>query len=444
MARWATRIAPFAAWWTAERRRSVLSMGAAAAGIAYPWKTLADRREALPAIEATSVLVAIPLLLAFLFACHCAARAYPRLPTAIRRRPQFVLHLVLWSVVATAWAAPEGAARGIACVLGIMLPFLVWRCAYLLRAGQRRHLGGERFADQLWILYPVWGGTNVPFGKGPDHLARHKARSATALARSQLAGLRLLVLAALWWVVWEALERAMSGAAHRALVVPRLGLLLDGRASTTLPRAWASVYGQLVRDTLHITVNGHIYVGVLRLLGFHVWRNTYKPFLAESVVAFWNRQYFYFKELMVEFFFLPTFTRWFRGRPRLRIVAACLAAACVGNTYYHLLLNDVVLLSGDPAEIWQVLEPRLFYGLLLASAIAVSMQREARRRTRAAVASLPRRAVRIAATLTLLAVIRIWAAEGTTAGAVRRAEFALGLVGVTDWSGSRTGATAVR
>ena len=43
-------------------------------------------------------------------------------------------------------------------------------------------------------------------------------------------------------------------------------------------------------------------VGYLRLCGFNVFRNTYKPLLAETMVEFWNRYYYYFKELLVNFF----------------------------------------------------------------------------------------------------------------------------------------------
>ncbi len=55
------------------------------------------------------------------------------------------------------------------------------------------------------------------------------------------------------------------------------------------------------------------------------------------MVEFWNRYYYYFKEIMVEFFFYPTFIGWFRKWPRLRLFAAVYMAAFVGNMYYHLI-----------------------------------------------------------------------------------------------------------
>jgi len=197
-----------------------------------------------------------------------------------------------------------------------------------------------------------------------------------------------------------------------------------------VPLAWASVYSQLVMDTLKITVNGHAFIGVLRLLGFHVFRNTYKPMLAESIVEFWNRQYFYFKELMVEFFFLPTFARRFRGRPALRMAAAVFAAACFGNVYYHVLKTEVALVHADPGAVWTALQARVFYGFILAIAITASMRREQRRRAAQDTQSPARRMLRIATVLTLLALMRVWAIDEASAGIVQRAVFVRGLFGL--------------
>ena len=77
----------------------------------------------------------------------------------------------------------------------LALPFLLWRIGYMLMSGQRGRIAGTRFSDHLLYLYPVYGGTNTPYGKGIDHLARHEAQTDEALARSQLAGLKLLALA---------------------------------------------------------------------------------------------------------------------------------------------------------------------------------------------------------------------------------------------------------
>ena len=109
---------------------------------------------------------------------------------------------------------------------------------------------------------------------------------------------------------------------------------------------WASIYCELFWLVLHVAVRGHVIIAWLRLSGFHVFRNTYKPLLAESVVEFWNRYYFYFKELMAVFFFYPAFTRHFRTHPRVRLVWAVFAAAFFGNMYYHCLASPTLPIDG--------------------------------------------------------------------------------------------------
>lgn len=104
---------------------------------------------------------------------------------------------------------------------------------------------------------------------------------------------------------------------------------------------------------------------MLRLFGFNIFRSTYKPLLAPS---------------LVEFFFFPTYVRRFRTSPRLRMLAATLAAAGFGNLYYHLLQQDPFMLTGSWAALHPWLETRSLYCLLLALGIYVSMRREQQRR----------------------------------------------------------------
>jgi hypothetical protein len=73
--------------------------------------------------------------------------------------------------------------------------------------------------------------------------------------------------------------------------------------------------------------------------------------------------------------------------------------------------------------------PRLAYGMLLACGITVSMLRERARRGRATVDSRRRRAVRIALTITYIAVIRVFVQPGA-GGIGERAHLILGLLAI--------------
>lgn len=337
-----------------------------------------------------------------------------------------------------AWLLPDGPGVPTVALSGLVLalPFLLWRMGYLLMSGQRGRLGEARFSDHLLYVYPAYGGSNTPYGKGLDHLARHEATTEEALARSQLAGLKLLALAA----IYDVLLALMAGLVFaeprgpwstHGLGVPRVEALLPLGGSVRPLAGWAAIYTALIWDVLKLAVRGHEIVGVLRLLGFNIFRNTYKPLLAPSVVEFWNRYFYYFKELMVEFFFFPTYVRRFRGHPRLRIFAATLAAAGLGNLYYHLLQQDTFLLTPDWAGLRHWLEARGFYCLLLSVGVYVSMRREQERRGAPAAAPVPvvARVRRIAGVWTFFALLSIWA-DPSAATFGQRVAFFLALFGI--------------
>ena len=432
---WAARIQGFAAWATPARRRAILGTVGVPAAVAYPLATVAYWA---PSIPRGATLVAAALLFGFALACHRAAHNLARLPAWLRWRPQAALHACFWVVLVAVWLVPAGSTHAVLAASAVAFPMLLWRLAYLVRSGTRGSIRGTRLRDHLVYLFPAWGGSNIPYGKGFEFLTRQEAGDATALARSQLAGVKLFCLALLWRVLRGVLGTVLYGGSDprmpwasggAGLGIARLPDVLGSPAGPPLLAAWAAMYAQLVMDLLRLAIEGHLYVGGLRLLGFHVFRNTYKPLLAESVLEFWNRYHFYFKELMVEMFFYPTFLRRFRRWPRGRIVAAVFAAAGLGNAYYHLVKIAHLLVQGELAAVRTVMLPRVVYCGLLATAISVSMLRERARRGTAESSGPARRAVRIALTVTFIAVIRVFLQPGD-AGVGERAWFLLGLLGV--------------
>jgi len=381
----------------------------------------------------------LALLSFLLFRC---ARSYERLPGPVRRHPLLWLHLAFWCLAAALWRTPEGtvAWRLQLLVFGL-LPFLIWRASFLLLSGQRGRAAGTRFRDHLFYLWPAFGGTDVPIGKGFDYLTRHEAKTSAELGRSQLAGLKLLVLACLWFVTLEAMGGVVHGVSddglRRALggfslYVPHIERLLRGEVSVSVPMAWLALYVELVRVCLSLAVIGHVVVGSLRLLGFNVFRNTYKPLLAQSIVDFWNRFYYYFKELLVELWFYPTYLSTFRKHPRLRTFAAVFAAAFVGNMYYHVLRDRDLVARADLDALVRLHAPRAFYCLLLATGVFLSMLRQQTLRgvPHASPPSGLVRMRRMAGVWTFFALIHVWAVTLPESGLADRFDFVLFLLGM--------------
>ena len=328
-----------------------------------------------------------------------------------------------WLLLLIIWCAPEqsGFSLAVLAVVAVSFPYLIWRAGYMLLSGQRGRAEGSRFGDHLFYIWPVWDGTNTPPGKGHDNLIRAEAQTPEAYARAILGGIKLLLLVALWKIVIQVMGAVVYGDPKSSLTpllkgfylgIPRLKQILGSDASTPLFVMWVGLYLELVWETLSLAAKGHVWIGALRLFGFNVFRNTYKPLLAETVVDFWNRYYYYFKELMMEFFFFPAYVRYFRKQPGLRMITAVFAAAFVGNMYYHLLQAKDPLIAGNADRLWAILGARLVYCFLLASGIAISMLRQQKLRgnpnaatTRAGGFS---RVKRIACVWTFFAVINFW------------------------------------
>ena len=249
----------------------------------------------------------------------------------------------------------------------------------------------------------------------------------------------------LWKYVLQFYLAAVHGAGHPAfaerllmghsLRLPRLPVLLADPAGVAVPVLWSSLLLELIPLTLRIAITGHAIIGTLRMFGFNVPPNTNRPLVAQRVLDFWNRYYFYFKELMFDFFFLPTYLSCFRTRPRLRIVTATMAAAFFGNFYYHFLRDQAFLGYEPPSQILAELAPRGVYTLLLGLGIAASMLRERGRRGRdevpasATMAGL-RRVRRTAFVWLFYGLIHLWVVGPRTISISHRGTFFLALFGI--------------
>ena len=427
---WRSRLGTALAWFTPPRRRTILAVAAVYDGVRRSLREMA-KADGLPVPSDWLGLASLVLaLFAMLWLLYRAAVHFRSLPAVVRRHPQLSLHLLYWGSLVVLWltAPTAGAWRELLLGMAIIFPFLIWRCGYLLLSGQYGRAASTRFADQIIPLWPAFGGSNTPYGKGLDYLSKCEAKTEDELARSQLAGIKLFILGLTWDAAMNLMERSFYGPEN---AIPRLSQLVVQGAQAPLLASWASLYCELVWQVLRHAAHGHMIIGTLRLFGFNVFRNTYKPLLSESVLEFWNRYYYYFKELMANFFFLPTFTQLgsrLRNWPRLRLFAAVFAAAGVGNMYYHLLQMETFLAQGYVFDAVYTLRSRFFYCFLLAIGIYVSMRRQQGRGSKPLAAGHLARIGRILGVWTFFALIFIWNVK-STAPFLARVEFFLSLFG---------------
>jgi len=346
---------------------------------------------------ASAILAAMAAVFGLICLAFAAAVRYKRAPSAIRRRPIVWTHAILLSLAVAAAVLPEilglgdsSPIRAASNSVRVLILFLIWRISYLVLSGKRGSAAGSRFRDHLAYCLPVWGGSDTPYGKGHDYLSAQKVDDDRGLAQTRLSGLKLLILAQVWKKSLFFFNAVVSGGwapyfgqlpEGWSLRLPHLGMAISAGPSVYgTGTCWFVMFCEFLRATLRYAIMGHVFIGALRLAGFRVFRNTYKPLLATTIVEFWNRYYYYFKELLVEFFFYPVFLAGGKRSRSVRIALAVMAAASFGNLYYHVLRDFPEYFLKGPWVLLDRLGGRAIYCTALGIGIVVSMLREQRRR----------------------------------------------------------------
>ena len=234
----------------------------------------------------------------------------------------------------------------------------------------------DPFALQAGTYHPFWGSTYTPFVKGAAYLRRIEAHNPEQLAVAQLKGLKLLA----WSVILDLfLRKAFQPVVYGYMRIPLYVDVFElsvQRGAFPWYLGWASLVANFLETMVGVSISGHRIVASCRMAGFLALRNTYRPLASRSIAEFWNRYVYYFKELMVDCFFYPTFVRYFKKRGRWRLFAATFAAAGFGNAFYHFFgdLNYIEQLG-----FWRALDgfsSYIFYTIVLAVGIGISQARE--------------------------------------------------------------------
>lgn len=243
---------------------------------------------------------------------------------------------------------------------------------------------------QSGYYFPFWGGSITPFPKGAAYLRKIEAKSPEHLAISQLKGIKLLYWAVLLGLFDKLLGQLFYGTSESgqaflgipfSLGIPSFQAVLHDGTAHSYPwhTNWLALVANFFDRLLWFSVWGHTIIACCRMSGYNALRNTYKPLQSTSIADFWNRFYYYFKELLVDNFFYPTFLRYFKKWPRVRLFFATFAAAGFGNVLYH-FLRDI----GPIAEkgFWPTLmsfRVYMFYALVLSISIGISQLFEKKR-----------------------------------------------------------------
>ncbi len=342
-----------------EHRKAILAVGSL---ILVALQTL---HKPVLLVESLSVVV----LGMFLY--WCAVR-WPK--SRFGRRPLVFLLTGFWALIVLACATTQHSRSHFTLwtLVGVVASY-VWFIAYAVT--DRSSKPAIDGALELVSFRPLWGSTNVPFPKGAAYLRRIEAKTPEQLAVVQLKGLKLLV----WAILLQLFQILWFRFFHDYLRIPMPDQALAASVHGT-PVAWhlrwechILAYFELI---LNFSIFGHRFIACCRMAGFNAFRNTYRPLSATTLIEFFNRFYYYFKELLAEFFYFPAFLRYWKGYRRFRTIFATFAAVFFGNSFYHLtrdwyFLRDRGLWRGIAS--YQVL---FAYNATLSVALSVSQLRK--------------------------------------------------------------------
>lgn len=258
--------------------------------------------------------------------------------------------------------------------VGLLVKY-VWFIGYALM--DRAAISRNDLPLEAGSFQPFWGSTTVPLPKGAAYLRRIEARDAERLAVTQLKGVKLLA----WALVLMGLQRLWMFGFHTYLHIPSATQALAMSVHRT-PYPWYVCWVSQVLSffefLLSLSIFGHRFIAGCRLAGFNALRNTYRPLSSTTIIEFFNRFYFYFKELLVEFFFYPTFVRYFKRHRRLRVVAATLAAATFGNMFFHFTRDWWMIPNYGLVNACINFQVFAFYCVVLGAALSISQLRKRR------------------------------------------------------------------
>jgi D-alanyl-lipoteichoic acid acyltransferase DltB (MBOAT superfamily) len=171
--------------------------------------------------------------------------------------------------------------------------------------------------------------------------------------------------------------------------------------------AWLIVIAHFIEALLGLYIAGNTVVACCRMAGFYILRNTYRPLQAQTIAEFWNRYYYYFKELLVEFFFFPTYMRYFKKYRRVRMLAATISAATLGNMAYHFFRDFYYVADLGIFAALSGFQVYAFYSLLLGIGIGASQLR-AHRSDSLRSASPIRRAISCVIVVTFFCLLEVF------------------------------------
>ncbi len=247
-------------------------------------------------------------------------------------------------------------------VLSCCLMKFIWFLAYYLTdkgSGKSSLLNSILSIEPIWIFnfHRVHA---IP--RGSVELVASEQKNIIALSKCQISGIKLALVSMFFKLVAQLLEMFLfhsqgSGVIFSDIHIPSLnlvnpsliGLSKYNQLDISSLQLWLVV---LVRPMIYFLFepmgNAGLLVAFLRLLGFKINRNFYKPFAANTFSNFLHRIYFYYSSILIHFFYLPIFfylSEVFKFRSKLKIFLSTFLTISLGGFIMSYFRNNMLFIE---------------------------------------------------------------------------------------------------
>lgn len=228
----------------------------------------------------------------------------------------------------------------------------------------------------LALFSPIWSLSRTPIGKNLSYMEKTVPQDAQAQARTHISAVKLVMQCGGYLLLFFILTHVIEQRFH---IPPYERAFLHNALGSPYPVwvSWVSLVVSFFTILLTHLAGLNSFVAAARMAGFQLLRNTYKPLSSRTIAEFWNRYLYYFKELLADFFFYPTFLRHLKRYPKLRLAFATFMAAGIGNLLYHMLRMLIIAPKMGVGAWIEQSQTYVFYTLLLSAGIIVSQLRGA-------------------------------------------------------------------
>ena len=327
-----------------------------------------------PGVLLSPELLAMGALLVLMGGLWLAMQHVIRSPDGLLSRRPFLCMLGLEAalLVLSAPQVDHGLLRVLVWSMVVVFTPFVW--FFPLAVADLRGRAADPPAMQMAIQRPFWSPSYLPFGKGAAYLRKHFSPIPHEQAITHIKGVKLLLWANFLLLLSHVLTWLLSDQLALPRLIDAIDAFIDGRPLPIATGWMVLVYGTF-RYALQIAIWAHLFIGLARMAGYRLPRGSWRPLESRTLMDYFNRFHFYFKEILVDLFFIPTFFRVFRQHPRLRMFTATFMAAGVGNALWH-FMADIHLIAVE--GLWGAVgsfSSYLFYSFVLAIGVGLSQVR---------------------------------------------------------------------